>query len=118
MHRSRSLLLLLVVLGGSDALAQAPASRPPATEAPDEDKSIAWIRFRGNRKAEDDAIRLNVSHKIGDKLDEEKLRDDIKAIWKMGYFDDVRVESSDEPGDKIGLTFVVREKPVIRKIYV
>jgi outer membrane protein insertion porin family len=81
-------------------------------------KTIAWIRFRGNRKAEDDAIRLNLTLSPGQKLEAEKLRDDLKAVWKMGYFEDIQVEETQEPSGKVGLTLVLKEKPVIHKIYV
>src|SRR3954466_7046979 len=101
--RARSILFALAVLFALPALAQESSSS-------EQGKSIAWVRFRGNRKAEDDAIRLAISLRPGDKLDADRLRDDIKAVWKMGYFEDVQVEATEE-GGKIGLTFVLREKP-------
>jgi outer membrane protein insertion porin family len=75
------------------------------------------IRFRGNRKAEDEAIRNALTTQPGDKLSAEKLRDDLKAVWKLGYFEDVQVEAAEDNG-KVALTFVLKEKPSIRKIYV
>ncbi len=80
-------------------------------------KIVAYVHFVGNRKAEDDAIRLVMQTRPGAKLDSDRLRDDLRAIWRMGYFDDVRVEGSDE-GDRIGLTLLFKEKPVIAKIYI
>src|SRR5260370_15289051 len=107
------LAALLVAFAGSDALGQRDLGHVPG-----EGKASAFIRLRGNRKDEDDAIRINIGSKGGEKLDSERLREDIRALWRMGYFEDVQVQATDEAGDKVGLTFILREKPVIRKIYV
>ena len=62
-------------------------------------------------------MRVAVKSLPGEKLKSEQLREDIRSIWKIGFFEDVQVEAQ-ETGGKVDLTFVVREKPVIRKIYV
>ena len=67
--------------------------------------------------AEDDAIRIALKSQPGEKLNSEQLRDDIRAVWRLGFFEDVQVEAQ-ESGGKVDLMFVLREKPVIRKIYV
>src|SRR5439155_26943250 len=82
-----------------------------------EGRTIGTINFRGNKKAEDDAIRVAIHSQPGEKLTGEQLRDDIRAVWKLGFFEDVQVEAT-EAGGKVDVTFVMREKPVIRKIYV
>jgi outer membrane protein insertion porin family len=108
----RSALVCLALLVTVPALAE----RGPG-ELEGEGKTIGALRFRGNRKAEDDAIKMNIASVPGEKLSADRLRDDIKAIWKMGYFDDVQVEAA-EADNKVVLTFVLREKPSIRKIYI
>ncbi len=111
MHRVLACVAILLVSAASFA------QRAPG-EVPGEGRVIGAVSFRGNKKAEADAIKLNVGSQVGTKLASDQLRDDVRAIWKMGYFEDVQVEATDLPGDKIGLTFVVREKPSVRKIYV
>jgi outer membrane protein insertion porin family len=93
------------------------AERAPG-EMPGQGKTVARIVFKGNRKAEDDAIRAVLFTQAGEKLDAERLRDDVRAIWRMGYFDDVQVEEDEDSRGRVILTFFVREKPSIRKIYV
>ena len=39
-------------------------------------------------------------------------------MWKMGFFADIEVEATDEPAARSTLTFAVKEKPSIRKVYV
>jgi len=106
---------------------------PPDEEAPDPEdlrdlfdgdmpkmagRPIERIQFRGNRKVEDDAIRVNLLTRAGATFDPGKLREDIRAMWKMGFFADVRVEVEVAPGGGAVLTFVVTEKPAIRKVLV
>ncbi|MBI4511615.1 MAG: outer membrane protein assembly factor BamA [Deltaproteobacteria bacterium] len=95
--------------------AQEPAPVEPAeAEAP---RKIQRIQFKGNRRVEDDAIRAALVSREGAKLDPEKIRADVRAIWQMGFFDEVRVEA-EATDEGLVLTFVVAEKPAIRKIFV
>jgi len=83
----------------------------------DENLMVARVQFRGNRKVEDDAIRVNLRAVPGIILEQSILRDDVRAIWRMGFFEDIRVETIDSP-EGVVLTFVLKEKPSIRKIFV
>jgi outer membrane protein insertion porin family len=79
------------------------------------EQRISRIVFKGNRKIEGSAINQVLKSAVGDQLSEENLSSDIKAIFKMGYFDDVKVELADIPEGKI-VTFLVIEKPMITEI--
>ncbi len=81
-------------------------------------RRIDQVQFRGNRKVEDDAIRVTLQSRVGGTLELTKVRDDIRAIWKMGFFEDITVRGEPSPGGGAILTFVVREKPSIRKVLV
>jgi outer membrane protein insertion porin family len=76
------------------------------------------VAFRGNRKVEDDAIRVNLLSRPGGTLELAKVREDIRAIWKMGFFDDVAVEALPGRAGGVVLVYVVKEKPSVRKIFV
>jgi len=54
-----------------------------------------------------------MSLKIGDTFVPDAIRKDIVAIYKMGYFDDVRVEAEGYAGG-LRLIFTVVERPIIR----
>ncbi len=73
------------------------------------------VKVQGNRRIEPDAILAVISTKKGDALDYEKLDRDLRAIYKMGYFKDVKVEIRDAPGGK-EVIFHVMEKPSIGQI--
>ncbi len=76
---------------------------------------IHLIDVAGNKRIQASSIRSKISTREGDVFRPEAIREDIKSIYRLGYFDDVRVESEGfEGGMKV--TFIVREKPVIVEI--
>jgi outer membrane protein insertion porin family len=81
-------------------------------------RAIERVQFRGNRKVEDDAIRVQLLSKPGSLLDATKLREDLRSMWKMGFFADIDVEAEVATSGGVILTFAVKEKPAIRKVLV
>lgn len=78
---------------------------------------IAEVRVRGNERIEAEAIKSAVKSAKGEVLRPAQLRDDVKAIYQLGYFEEVQAEESDGPGGKV-LTFVVKEKPSVAEVRV
>ena len=76
---------------------------------------ITQVRVTGNKRIEGDAIKRVIRVKAGDVLRAGKLAKDIKSIYKMGYFEDIRVESEVSEGGR-SIVFHVQEKPTIRQI--
>jgi len=76
---------------------------------------IDSLQVRGSHRVEKDAILAVVRSKVGDKLDFGTLDKDLRDIYKMGFFKDVKMETEDGPKGKI-VTFIVTEKPSIGKI--
>ena len=81
------------------------------------EQTIESMEIKGSHKIEDSAIFNVIKSEKGQIYSERTLSDDIKAIYKMGYFDDVTVEVSDGTKGK-RLTFIVEEKPVISRVEV
>ncbi|MFN0251144.1 MAG: outer membrane protein assembly factor BamA [Kofleriaceae bacterium] len=96
----------------------APAPPPPPSGVTLQGRAIERVQFRGNRKVEDDAIRVQLLSKPGTLLDAAKLREDLRAMWKMGFFADIDVEAEVAVSGGVTLTFAVKEKPSIRKVLV
>ena len=48
-------------------------------------------------------------------LDAEKIREDVRAMWKMGFFDDIEVEGETAQGAAASSPSSVKEKPAIRR---
>ena len=78
---------------------------------------VTRIVVKGNRRIEKDAILGVMQTREGEILAPAHLREDLKAVYKMGYFTDVRLDVSDTPEGRI-LTVLVKEKPAIREIMV
>lgn len=86
----------------------------PAVAFADADEvKITDIQIAGNSKVEADTIRSKMSLKVGDVFSPSSIRNDVSAIFKMGYFDDVRVDAEGYAGG-LRLTFTVVERPIIR----
>ncbi len=79
------------------------------------DMRIAKIEFKDNRKIESSAISQVIKSARGNLFSEADLSSDIKAIYKMGYFDDVAADVVSTPEGQI-ITFIVKEKPLIAEI--
>ena len=78
-------------------------------------EKIAEIRLEGNQRIETDAIMRYIRTKPGDVYVPKKLSDDLKSVYAMGYFEDIRIEYQDGASGKI-IIFTVQEKPTIRRI--
>ena len=80
-------------------------------------EKIASIDVEGNRRIGKDAILLRATTRIGDDYSPHNLREDIREINKLGYFEDVQVEVSDKNGGK-AVVFVIKEKPTVREVLI
>jgi len=73
------------------------------------------IEIKGLKRIEEGAVKAKLSQKIGDPVSQEKTNEDIKSIFKMGYFEDVKVEIEPfEGGAK--LFYIIKEKPTIIRV--
>ncbi|OEU79535.1 MAG: outer membrane protein assembly factor BamA [Desulfobacterales bacterium C00003060] len=78
---------------------------------------VAEVVITGNKRIESEAIKKIMKTKEGDVCLAKDLQDDLKSIYKMGYFSDVRVETSSTPKGKT-VTFRVVENKTLRNIMV
>lgn len=76
---------------------------------------VASVQVKGNQRIESDAILAVVGTEEGENLSEKQLDQDLRDIYRMGYFRDVKIETKDVPSGKI-VTFHVTEKPSISSI--
>jgi outer membrane protein insertion porin family len=92
------------------ALAQAPARPPAGSEI-----LVKELGVQGNRRVQEAVILGRVSAKVGGPFLPARLADDIRAIFALGFFDDVQAKVEDFEGG-VKLTFVVSERPFIRDL--
>lgn len=79
--------------------------------AKQQSSTISEIRVDGNKKIETTAITEKMSIKAGSTFDSSKIREDIQALYDMGYFEDIQVARQ---GSLLIVT--VTEKPSISAI--
>jgi outer membrane protein insertion porin family len=84
----------------------------PGAALSQEKVQLKEVRITGNLRVEDDGIRLHLRSRPGEMFDPAVVEQDVKAIFRMGFFDDVHAELS--PGGV--LTYVIKEKPYIREV--
>lgn len=76
---------------------------------------VADVRVEGNERIEADAILRVIKTRPGDVFLAKSLSEDMKRVYQMGYFDDIRILSR-EGGEGKVITFLVSEKPTVRRI--
>jgi len=76
---------------------------------------INSVEIKGLKRIDESAVKSKIIQRPGETISQEKTNEDIKNIFKMGYFDDVRAEIEPFEGG-IKLIYVVKEKPTIVKI--
>ncbi len=76
-------------------------------------ETITAIEVHGNKIIDTAAIEVKLSSKVGDKLDNDKISNDIKELYNMGSFSRIDVLYN-----KTGvLIFEVEERPIIGNVY-
>ncbi len=77
--------------------------------------TIDRIVITGNRRVDTEAIARRLTSREGALYSPDDVREDIRAVYGTGYFDDVSASLSDTASGKV-LTFHVVEMPFVKKI--
>src|SRR5262249_42049773 len=105
-----------VAQGGGAA--SGPPPLPPAhAPLPRGTGTVAKVAIEGNIRVEEDAIRVHLQTQQGQPFDRETVDKDIRAIYGMGFFDQVNAEVTPSPKG-ITVTFRVSERPLVRNVTV
>src|SRR6266849_9984692 len=106
--RCALLIFFAFLLGPFSALAQAPTPT-------DRQILVKEIAVQGNRRVQEAVILGRVGAKIGSPFVANRTAEDIRAIFSLGFFDDVQVKVEDFEGG-VKLTYVVAERPFVRDV--
>lgn len=77
--------------------------------------TITAIEIEGLKRIEEAAVKNKVSLKLGETICQEKISEDIKSIYKMGYFEDIKVDIEPFEGG-VKVIYTVKEKPTVVKV--
>ncbi|EPR37475.1 Outer membrane protein assembly factor yaeT [Desulfovibrio sp. X2] len=78
---------------------------------------IAEVTVEGLKYLDPDVVLMRVKMQKGDIYDPQTANNDLREVFNLGYFDDVKIEVQDEPEGK-KVIFKVQEKPRIAAISV
>jgi len=78
---------------------------------------VVAIEVEGTRRVGPDAIRQVMGTKVGTEFDLARVREDVKAVYRMGYFIDVKFDSEEVTGG-YRITVIVTEKPIVSSVRV
>ncbi len=82
-----------------------------------EEEVIDKITVIGNVKIEEGVIRNAIKSREGTPFSIERVREDLKAIFALGYFSDIQVDIKSTPKGK-EVIFIVLERPSIKEVLV
>jgi len=78
---------------------------------------VSKVEVTGNERVDTAVITNNIKTKAGDGYNLDKIREDMKNIYKTGFFSDVQIDIRDAEKGK-AVTFVVIERPPVKSILV
>lgn len=84
-------------------------------QAPQPPIIVKDVTVEGNRRVQDAVILGRVQTTVGSPFNPDRLSEDLRAIYSLGFFDDVRMRVDDFEGG-VKITFVVVERPFIRDV--
>lgn len=76
---------------------------------------IVDVEVKGSQRIEASTILSSISTMKGELVSPSKVSRDIKTIYSLGFFNDIKVESESVSGG-IKLVFVVEEKPTVKEV--
>jgi len=79
---------------------------------------IARVEIQGNLRVEEDAIRVHLRSRPGQPFDQAVLDQDIRAVYAMGFFDQVIADATPVEGNRVALVLRVTERPLVRTVKV
>jgi len=110
-----AMIAVLLFTGFATSFAETGQAATVAAAAPAVAEKITAVRVKGNRRIENAAILQSARVKAGDLLELDKVEADLRAIYKLGHFQDVQAQTEQAPGGVV-LEYIVVEKPVVREI--
>ena len=89
----------------------------PLAHSEEHAKTVKAIDVKGNKTVSSLTILAKVKTHPGEPLSSTVLNEDLKRLYSLGYFTDVRIEQEDVDGG-VKILFLVTEKPVLSQIQI
>ena len=76
---------------------------------------ITSVEVKGNRRLAEEEILSLIKTKTGQSFNQSTLTEDLKTLYRQGWFCDVGIDTEDYQGGK-KVIFIVKEKPLIKQL--
>jgi len=93
----------------------AEAQQPRSPAAPARPIVIRELAVEGNRRVQEAVILGRIRSAVGTPFNPSQASEDLRAIFTLGFFDDVQMKVEDFEGG-VKVTFVVTERPFVRDV--
>src|SRR3989338_7096739 len=110
--RSKFLAILLIFFI-SGIVANVFAQTPPSESQ--ESKIVTAIEVKGNKNISSNTIVSKMKARIGSPYQENVINDDLKRLYLLGFFSDIKIDTQDYR-DGVRVIVSVTERPIIEKI--
>ena len=108
--------IALGLLGGPVPTSAWAQTEDGATETAVPDDLVRAIELEGLRRVDPAGVRSRIYSQVGKRLDRGRLSEDVKRIYRLGYFKDVQVEGRGHEGGGLIVVFRLTERPTISEI--
>jgi outer membrane protein insertion porin family len=111
--RKTFLALFLILVIGISSLAQSEEQSPATTVQ--QEKIVTAIEVKGNKSISSNAVISKLKTRVGSPYQETVISDDLKRLYLLGFFSDIKIDTEDY---KSGIKIVVNvvERPIIEAI--
>jgi len=80
-----------------------------------ESKTVTAMEVKGNKSISTNTVLSKMKTRIGSPYNDNVINDDLKRLYLLGYFSDIRIDTQDyHDGVKVIVTVV--ERPIVEKI--
>jgi outer membrane protein insertion porin family len=76
---------------------------------------IEEIQVEGNKKVSRETVQFYIKSRQGGIYDEDRLKEDFRVLWETGFFENIRIESTNGSSGKI-VHFILAENPLISSV--
>ena len=115
-----SLSLIIFINHSSFAQENTVKDEQPSQQAeeqakPEKAKTVTAIEVKGNKAISSNTVISKMKTKIGSPYQETVISDDLKRLYLLGFFSDIKIDSENYK-DGLRVIVTVKERPIISKI--
>ena len=114
---SATIRIMCALMLTLSALASVPSvsAQSPAL-MPDTNLVIRGVEVTGLIRVDRASVRSKIYSQIGQNLEASRISEDIKRVYRMGFFEDVAAATKPAPDGGIILVFKLAERPTILEV--